>query len=342
MRRTVGAALAAVLLTGCGAILRGPMLDVISPEVAFAVVGARLDYDDPAAWAARPDTVDAADVVPPGEADGQATATVDTFFIHPTTYAGAKTWNEPLGDPDAARALMEDVLPAQASAFNGATRVWAPLYRTATLYAFLDPTDGVRALDLAYADVERAFGWFVDHLPADHRFVIAGHSQGSFHGVRLLKEHVSGTPLAGRLVAAWLIGWNIRAADLAAMPDIPVCATPEQTGCLVSWNTEGERPAGQVIDLTSADTVCVNPLSWRADTTATPRLVGRGAWKPGGPVLPSQVDAQCHQGALVVSKPGFHQSVFADAFTGTQVWHSFDYPLFYMDLRWNVRARVGG
>lgn len=338
MRRSVFLLLP--LLTGCGAILRGPMLDLISPEVGFTVVGARVDYDDPAAWAAAPDRADPADVVPPGEHDGQATATVDTFFIHPTTYAGAKTWNEPLGDADATRALTEEVLPAQASAFNGSTRVWAPLYRTATLYSFLDTVAGPRALDLAYADVERAFAWFIDHLPEDHRFVVAGHSQGSFHGVRLLREHVSGTPLVGRMVAAWLIGWNIRAADLAAMPDVPVCATPTQTGCLVSWNTEGPHPGGQVIDLTSPDTVCVNPLSWHADGSPAGRAAGKGAWKPGGPVLPSQVDAQCRDGALVVSRPGFRQSVFADAFTGTQVWHSFDYPLFYMDLRLNVAARV--
>ena len=36
-------------------------------------------------------------------------------------------------------------------------------------------------------------------LVAQQPFILAGHSQGSLHGARLLRERVAGTPLSDRL-----------------------------------------------------------------------------------------------------------------------------------------------
>src|SRR4051812_36327921 len=53
------------------------------------------DYGQLATWAAHPDAVDGADVVPKDSAftDAQKQAAVDVFFIHPTTYLSGPAWN---------------------------------------------------------------------------------------------------------------------------------------------------------------------------------------------------------------------------------------------------------
>lgn len=58
------------------------------------------DYSQPASWAALPDRADAADVVPENDpfGDRQASAAVDVFYIHPTTYRETAYWNQPIDD----------------------------------------------------------------------------------------------------------------------------------------------------------------------------------------------------------------------------------------------------
>lgn len=119
------------------------------------------DYANPAHWAALPDREDAADEVPLGaDPDAQASARVNAFFVHPTTYYRTRAWNQPLDDADVNRFTDEVVIRGAASVFNACCRVYAPRYRQAALGAlplFDDTRDGARAVELAYRDVEAAF-----------------------------------------------------------------------------------------------------------------------------------------------------------------------------------------
>ncbi|MFH1812321.1 MAG: DUF3089 domain-containing protein [Pseudomonadota bacterium] len=339
----------------CLPLLGQGLLWMIRPAASFDAlpVPDAPDYTRPQAWAARPDLVDGADRLPPGAGlvDGQASAGVDCFIVHPTTYAGTESWNQPIDDPTARRLLDELVLPVQAAVFNDACRVFAPHYRQATLYAFRDRDDNAtKALDLAYSDVERAFDTFVQQLNRDRPYVLAGHSQGTLLLLRLLRQRISGTGLQARLVVAYLPGWTVAAQDLLQLPDIPVCREAAQTGCLVSWNTEQADARPAFVDLTSPDTVCVNPLSWTRDG----QYLGH-AFNHGGLALdreqplqlphlePGISDAQCVRGALRVSPVDdarFRNDLVADALLGPGVLHNVDYGLFYLDLRTNLGQRV--
>ena len=154
------------------------------------------DYWDPATWAALPFVKDAADFVPANSklAEAQDTAAADVFFIHPTGYSSAASWNAPWDDKQAAQAA-EAMMVCCASAFNAAARVYAPRYRQMTIYGVLElGPSGIRALDLAYSDVERAFEHYMTFYNQGRPFILAGHSQGSMHGLRLLQEKIIGTP----------------------------------------------------------------------------------------------------------------------------------------------------
>ena len=97
------------------------------------------DYSLPASWAALPDRQDDADVVPSGDVqDVQASAEVDVFFVHPTTFFGTAAWNQSLDDAATNQLTDKFVLRGQASVFNSCCRVYAPRYRQATIFSFLD------------------------------------------------------------------------------------------------------------------------------------------------------------------------------------------------------------
>ena len=194
-------------------------------------------YSDPALWFARPGLPGVSPVLwqPDGGTSDHAVYDVAVFFVHPTSYLKKTHWNAPIDDPQA-RQIGEVMVRANASVFADAVEVWAPRYRQATFGAFLSDLPAAhQAHDLAYADVAEAFDAFVAAQPPGRGIVLAGHSQGSFILKRLLREKIAGTPLAKRIVAAYVIGWVVDTArDLPAM-GLSACASPAQTGCVISY-----------------------------------------------------------------------------------------------------------
>jgi hypothetical protein len=199
-------------------------------------------YDRADAWLARPglpnrDALWTPDGYSPAPVPGVA-----VFYVHPTTYLKRDRWNAPVelaGD----EAFRRDVfLRSQASVFNGIGAVWAPKYRQATFGAFLSlgEPDAAKAFAVAYTDIEGAFQRFLDGVPADQPIVLAGHSQGSLHLVTLMARKIAGRPVAGRIVAAYLIGWPISVErDLPRLGLLP-CAAPDDIGCIVAFQSYAE------------------------------------------------------------------------------------------------------
>ena len=133
------------------------------------------------------------------------------FFVHPTSYIPTNMdkdiqWNARLGDKETEdRATL--FLRGLASPFNRAAEIWSPKYRQATVGAFItDKPEAEQAIDAAYRDVEQAFDYFLESVDEDRPIVLAGHSQGSLHLLRLLRERVKGRPLENRIAAVYAIG----------------------------------------------------------------------------------------------------------------------------------------
>jgi hypothetical protein len=239
----------------------------LKPAHNFSADGAPAspDYSQPSSWAALAEREDSVDVlVAIGDMEQQTRAPVDVFFIHPTTYFGTANWNQPLDDARVNQLTDMFVMRGQAAAFNSCCRIYAPRYRQATIYSFIDNSgSGQAALAIAYSDVERAFDYFLQAYSRDRPFILAAHSQGSVHLRTLLEKRITGTPLRNRLVAAYPIGFSLDAQQLArSIPDVPVCQSAEQTGCMVSWNAVGPE-AKSFTD--TGNNICVNPLTWKAD-----------------------------------------------------------------------------
>lgn len=318
------------------------------------------DYSRPDAWAARPDRLDFSDIAPPAVAPRTPSeARADVFFIHPTTYFAREGWNQPLDDEKAKEFLDKLVLANQASAFNSCCRVFAPRYRQVTVGAFLlDGEESEKAREVAYGDIRSAFAHYLDTDNGGRPVIVAAHSQGSYHALRLLEEEFSGKALREELVAAYLIGIPIPLERIArTLPDIPLCASSDATGCLVTWNTAGpktdpvrlERSArtlfgGAAEGRGGRSIACVNPLTWAADASYAPARLNLGGVvfvqeleRPGEP-RPGAADAQCVNGILVVREIGDESFERGRGWSGD--YHLLDYGFFYMNIRANAKERA--
>lgn len=298
------------------------------------------DYSQPSAWAALPDMRDSADWTPAPElADRQAEAEVDVFFIHPTIYVGRigeRNWNGPVDDPELNLRIEMSTIKYQASVFNGAARVYAPRYRQAHIHAYFareDSASAFQAFDLAYADVRRAFQYYLDNYNEGRPVIIASHSQGTTHAKHLLKEFFEGKALQTRLVAAYLIGIPV---ETDYFEKLPPCESPEQVGCFVTWRSVkyGYIPPWFGPE---AEVVTTNPLLWNTSSTPAPKELSLGMVVPTfNGYLPQRVDAVVNNGFLWVHKPKFPGSPLFNR----RNYHVADYNLFYMDLRENARVRT--
>jgi hypothetical protein len=312
-------------------------------------------YDDPKMWIARPELAgNPALWVPPGYQPAAAPRAA-TFFIHPTSYIGRDAWNARLDDAETndRTALF---LRAQASAFNGAAEIWAPRYRQATFGAFLtSQTEAERALALAYGDIAAAFEAFLRAVPAKRPIFLAGHSQGGLHLTRLLRERVARDPaLRKRIVAAYVVGWPISVTtDLPAL-GLPACATAEQRGCILSWQSFAE-PADPalIVDTFDATTgfngqprrgtpmLCTNPLTGTPNTAA-PATANLGTLVPAADlktaqIVPGSVPARCaDRGFLLIGDP---PQLGQYVLPGNN-YHVYDYTLFWANVRADAERRL--
>jgi hypothetical protein len=316
------------------------------------------DYAQAASWAAWPGRESPAAFVPQGVAQQDGVRAVDVFFIHPTGYLNGGDWNSPLNAKSRTEENTQWMLANQASAFNGCCNVYAPRYREASIFRWWSASDDIaqKAMDFAYADVLRAFDHYIANENKGRPFIIASHSQGTWHALRLIQDKIDGTSLQPSMIAAYIIGGQVKNADVAALESVKVCDGPAETGCIVHWATFLD---GANVPPMMSDLVCVNPLSWRRDGGRADAALHQGGvppsgsfsgklwgddapqgvvFEPLGAPLPKLTWAACKDGILRVAdqsgNPIGKLAIFGN-------YHGLDYPLFHMDIRKNVAERVG-
>ncbi len=320
-------------------------------------------YQDPAMWFSRPGigTDDPARWQPATRGEERATPSTDeetpafaTFFVHPTSYLDRNNWNAPLDDAESQR-IAKIYIRGMASAFNQADEIWAPRYRQATFGAFLsDSEDAQKALDAAYADVKQAYEFFIATVDKDTPVVLAGHSQGSLHLLRLLREEVSGSEIADRVAAIYVIGWPVSVEHDLPSLGFPACATANQAGCIMSWSSFAE-PADPSAVLDSyrestgfdgtkrgdSEILCTNPLTGQIGGVGNASrnlgtLVPQNSFE-SGELVPGEVPARCgERGLLLIGEP---PEIGEYVLPGNN-YHVYDIPLFWKNIQQGVVERV--
>ena len=337
---------------------RDLMKAALVPTIAFeeaATAPAGRDYAQAAMWIARPDIANNPSLWSPEGFARTLQPQASLFFIHPTSYLERSRWNAPIDDKESQKRARLFVR-SQASAFNNVAAVWAPKYRQATFGAFLtDKADAEKALDFAYRDVLAAFEAFLIQSPPDRPIILAAHSQGSLHLARLLRERIAGQPVAGRIAAAYVVGWPISTtADLPRL-GLPACETESQAGCILSWQSFAEPADPKMVtdaydasaapDGTSragSPMLCVNPITGTIDGEAE-AAANLGTLIPNGDLTgaelkPGAVPASCGvAGFLLIGEPP--EGIDEYVLPGNN-YHVFDYSLFWANVRADADRRL--
>jgi len=249
-----------------------------------AGAASRTDYSVPANWLCRPGkTNNACDVNLDAtviNGDGStaiekftpnANAPIDCFYVYPTVSL------DPFTQSDLVPGEEElNVAKAQLARFGSQCRIFAPMYRQFSLGALRArmsgggevPTRGTPA-DAA-ADVDGAWAWYLANENKGRGVVILGHSQGSGQITRLIASKIDGKPDQAKLVSAIILGSTIQVpknADVGGtFKNIPVCKSPSQTGCVISFSTFRDTippsdTASFGINRGETEAVCTNPAA---------------------------------------------------------------------------------
>ena len=299
------------------------------------LVGTPSDYSDKENWMTVP----------------EITYAVDTFYLYPTCYLDDSEEALPICNIDnqAVRERAQVVYENQATVFEESTNVFAPYYRQSNIYEVM----GMDSRELEAfqkkeqrTDVYAALDYYFEHYNNGRPFIIAGHSQGSIMTKIVLGEYMAAHPeYYERMVAAYVIGYSITSDWLKEHPYLKFAEGADDTGVIVSWNTEGPGNKEKQNIVVADGAISINPINWKRDSTyaaADENLGSRMFNKDTGyyEVKKNLADARLdtERGVVVCTA----EAAYIDAVElfGPESFHNNDYAFYYENLRENIKQRV--
>lgn len=314
-------------------------------------------WRDPHMWISRPGIEnDPAHWLPPGVIPPAKPLPVAVFFVHPTSLIDRSAWNASFTDKVSQdRAAL--FVKGMASPFNAAGELWAPRYRQAAIGAFLTGEKPANeAIDLAYSDVLAAFDTFVKAVPGNRPIVLAGHSQGAFLLRRLMRDRVAGTPLARRIIAAYVIGWPVSLAHDLPKMGLPACRNADDVNCVVSWLSVADPADTQMLlkayarrtgldgqSVAASPFLCTNPITGTnggsADAAANLGTLVPDFATATGTLAKATVPAACGTDNFLHIGPPPALEMGPYVLPGNN-YHLYDVTLFWANLRADFEGRV--
>ena len=301
------------------------------------------DYSNLAYWAAHPGKKNPSDSLPASIAKNyRPTKNVDVFFVYPTSYLDTAMpygWTASLKDTKTNIYTDYSSILYQASVFNEVGKIYAPRYRQAHIKSYTpvgheDTLKALAAFEIAYQDVKKAFDYYLVNLNNGRPIIIASHSQGSTHTIRLLKEYFDNKPLSKQLVAAYVVGM---ALDPGIYTSLKACNQPNQTGCICAWRTFMEGYQEPFVYKEKFKSIVTNPLSWNNQDVNISREANPGSLLYNFKSLKTGVaGAINHEGVLWTPKPRF----FGNFLIKTKNYHIADFNFYYVSIRNNAALRV--
>jgi len=283
----------------------------------------------------------------------EITKEFDTFYIPATNYDGYEDGDPNFAPIDNAEfvAGVTDEYDAHATVYAASTNVFMPYYRQSSLKyeeeCWKKTGNMLNALTgTPYTDITAALDYYFANYNQGRPFIIAGHSQGSAMTKLVLMNYFKDHPdYYKRMVAAYVIGYAVTKDDLAANPHLKFATGEEDTGVVVSWNTEGPANANAQNMVWMPGAISINPINWRLDDTYAPATDNLGSYVLNLETFKREfkdvnADAQLDiQRGVVVTKATCHFNPITWLF-GTASYHDNDYGLFYNNIKDNVAKRI--
>lgn len=217
---------------------------------------------------------------------------VDCFYVYPTVSNQVTANANKARDPE-----IKSIAKYQAARFNRQCRVFAPIYRQATLASIGTGYASASGADrnLAFGDVLEAWRAYLQNDNGGRGVVLVGHSQGTFMLRELLRREIEVHPSQlRRLISALLIGGNVTVEpDRLLGGDFrltPLCTRRAQVACAVAFSTFAQDPPsnsrfGRTATKTAAggrlDVACTDPRPLAGVTDPFRVLVPTEPYAPG-------------------------------------------------------------
>lgn len=287
---------------------------------------------------------------------------VDVFYLYPSAYTRADSSAPvvgPVNDPGMVHGAHV-AFQRQATAFSTVANIYAPYYRqadAAARAAMPQPEQVATVAGGPTHDGIAAFDYYLRHYNHGRPFILVGHSLGSNVLANLLAQYMKQRPnVYKKMIAAYVVGYSITPSYLAKNPWLKFATGASDTGVVISWNTEATTVDGTNPVLLPGGLV-INPITWtrtQAVATAAQNLgsIELNVATGGTPVLDENgkikrvmglADARVDKarGVLICSTvdPAIPPYYTPGGFP-MGVYHPFDYPFYFFDVRANAADRV--
>ena len=307
-------------------------------------VGTAPDYSDRKLWLAMPETPE---------------KPVDVIYLYPSSCK----------DPDADVICAVDdsnmvqnaglYFAQQASVFEPFANIYAPYWRQVNamklpLLSYEEVFE--KEWSEPRTDVYAALDYYFENVNDGRPYFLAGHSQGSHLCYMVLSEYMSVHPeYYANMIAAYCIGDSLTKQYLADNPHVKAAQGADDTGVVVSWNTEGPANKGKNSLVVAPGAISINPLNWRTDETPAGAELNLGTFAApltdaGMDELPIRADAtlDTERGSVMVMNPAFEKYAItaipgyemAEPVFGPASYHACDYSFFFLNIRENALKRA--
>lgn len=279
---------------------------------------------------------------------------VDIFYVYPTAW-----YKEIPSEPDICEIDNKTMLTGsrkayeiQATAFETAGNIYAPYYRQLDAKYTLTLSEEQRWNVVAATpakDVTAAFDYYIKNYNNGRPFVLLGHSQGAHVLLILLKDYMSKNPsVFARMVCAYVIGYPVTAEFMNANKHLKFAEGADDLGVIISYNTQSPKVvSGANIVMGNNIGMVINPVNWKRDETMAGTSESFGSYMPVNSqgqfgLVPNFADARIDlaKGVLICSSVKDSTMFKLSGGMGLGIYHSFDIPFYYYNLRENVQRRV--
>jgi len=276
---------------------------------------------------------------------------VDVVYFYPTTFSKVSDDAPDVADitDESMRSGAQRELKNQASVFIEDCNIYAPFYRQVNAAYALTLSDEEADDLLRYSasqDPSAALDYYFENYNNGKPFILAGHSQGSQILTMILSDYMKEHPEHYKnMIAAYVIGYSVTDKYLAANPHLKFAEGADDTGVIISYNTEGPANKDQHNAVVTDGAISINPINWKKDDTYASKEENLGSLNIDGEIEKNLADAKIDLERGVVVCETADSAVYAipeaaHALFGSESYHGYDYGLYYMNLRENAKVRI--
>lgn len=297
------------------------------------------NYENLKNWAAHPYLQDYSDSLSNAFRQDINEDLCDIFFLHPTSFTDVRykhISNASIYDTSLNQKTDKSSILYQASLFNGIGRVYAPRYRQAHIKRYYDKGPAqIPSFELAYQDVKKAFFHYLENWNQGRPIIIAAHSQGTTHAIRLVKEMIDRHAFADRIKYLYLLGMPVRKEEFA---EVKPCIEDSSINCFYSWRTYRKGYSDEYTNKHNESIQVHNPV----DITKTSGWESKRNKKEAilwqyNIAFTSTHKTRVQGDMLWITRPHFRGGILGIFMRN---YHAGDFNLFYGDIRRDIKRRL--